>query len=655
MPDAAWQEAILAEFTPGASRLTAVADPDGLLRDHDILAGLHERGFSLLRFEDPVAFRYAYESQHRDQADVADLIVWVEGPPEHLERLPHDVLARCRRLELSLGDLFPGLNHAVVAALEGSDLGLLYEAIAGERVAAVGEHASKDLVLQRVFGIYPEHMQTPVALLSALLRRHYAGRHMPPMLDARLIKAIKAHFPDWPLESIVPDRDAFFRFLQRAWRPFVDRQSEGGHPVRDAGGEQPPLLPFDHEDVRVYVDNLFAEGYLLPIEHWNAGALSETWLGVGIQWDERKEAATQLDRLLATASDSLPEAGARHEDWLRFAEVWARIALLTHRPDSPPNEEQEGRLRTLQTRMDAAFHHWMRSRYASLASLPPNPPVMLHHIPRFLAGEIGSGAAARVALVVVDGLALDQWAVLRQELVRQRPGWRFREGAAFAWVPTVTSVSRQAAFAGMPPFYFPNSIHTTSSEAALWRRFWEDQGIAGAVYAKSLGDAPFKQVAALVEPRNVRVAGLVVDKVDSIMHGMALGAAGMHNQVRQWAAEGHFATLLDVLFAHGFRVYVTADHGNIEAIGSGRPKEGALADVRGERVRVYSNERLRRHIAETVPAAAPWPGDGLPPRYLPLLAPDRRAFVLEGERVVAHGGVCLEEVVVPFVRVELGG
>ena len=53
MPAASWQDAILSEFTPGISPLTVVADPDGLLQDDEILAALRERGFSLLRFEDP--------------------------------------------------------------------------------------------------------------------------------------------------------------------------------------------------------------------------------------------------------------------------------------------------------------------------------------------------------------------------------------------------------------------------------------------------------------------------------------------------------------------------------------------------------------------------------------------------------------------------
>ena len=64
-----------------------------------------------------------------------------------------------------------------------------------------------------------------------------------------------------------------------------------------------------------------------------------------------------------------------------------------------------------------------------------------------------------------------QWVVVRQELAGQRPELRFHEDAVFAWIPTLTSVSRQVTFAGRPPLYFPESIHSTSREPALWRRF----------------------------------------------------------------------------------------------------------------------------------------------------------------------------------------
>lgn len=659
-----WQDSVLDEFTPGIEPIIVASDPDGLLRNERVLAALRQRGFALLPFDDPIVFRYAYESHYRPlarEAAFAGLVVCVAGASVELDALPYDILASARRVSFSLAALFPRLDQVVLRTLAPEDWDALHLAESRFSATAVlGESMTKDFVLQHVFGFQPELLSSPAALLAALLRHHYPGRRVPSILNERIVQILRSRFQDWPLERIVPDRTAFLGFLQERWQAFLDTQANG---LRSVGeGERfaypgPSLLPFGHDDVRVYVDNLFAEGLLRPIAHWNANSLRKTWIGVGVRSDRPANRAARLDRILDTASKALPGPDARHKGWCRFAKVWANVLSLAHETGQQPSASQTGRIDALRTRMDAAFADWLRSSYAGLANLPPTPPVMLHHVPRFLAREMGAAekdASKKVALVVVDGLALDQWVVMRQELAKQRPRWDFREQAVFAWVPTVTSVSRQSVFAGTPPFLFPKSISHTNKEEALWRLFWENQNIGGVGYMKGLGDPPFDDVAAMVEPLGLRVVGLVVDKVDRIMHGMELGTAGMHNQVRQWAALGHFATLLDLLFAEGFRVFLTADHGNIEASGCGRPNEGATADLRGERVRVYSDEGLRRSVAERFPEAWQWPADGLPGGYLPLLAPGRSAFVREGERVVAHGGVCLEELVVPFVEVAVG-
>ena len=136
------------------------------------------------------------------------------------------------------------------------------------------------------------------------------------------------------------------------------------------------------------------------------------------------------------------------------------------------------------------------------------------------------------------------------------------------------------------------------------------------------------------------------------MHGMVLGSAGMLGQVRQWMLQGMLAELLDMLLDGGFAVFLTADHGNIETTGCGCPAEGAVADLRGERVRVYPDQSLRAGVKERFPDAIEWPPIGLPDDYLALIAPDRLAFVSESKSPVAHGGVTLEEVIVPLVRIE---
>ena len=42
---------------------------------------------------------------------------------------------------------------------------------------------------------------------------------------------------------------------------------------------------------------------------------------------------------------------------------------------------------------------------------------------------------------------------------------------------------------------------------------------------------------------------------------------------------------------------------------------------------------------------------GLPANFLPLFAGGRTAFMPEGEQAVVHGGIAVEELIVPFIKV----
>jgi hypothetical protein len=422
----------------------------------------------------------------------------------------------------------------------------------------------------------------------------------------------------------------------------------------------PADLPFDHEDVRVYIDDLFLEGYLKPLSVADLGlslrhiTLPE-WLAFGLQRDPEADHLQRVQGLLASSQTCIPSCEARHADWFVFAHRWAELLALWHQTSLSAKSEMCQQFQDVQTQMDAAFQTWVQQRYGGLYNLPASQPAMLHHIPRYLVRMLDTSEARKMALLVLDGLALDQWVVLRDVLIAQRPQWQCHEAAVFAWLPTITSVSRQAIFAGKPPVYYPGSIHRTDKEASLWTQFWRDQGLAPmqVAYAKGLKNkADLTTVETIVTHPKVRVVGLITDTVDAIMHGMTLGTAGMHNQVRQWAEEGFMASLLDLLFHHNYTVFLTSDHGNIEAEGCGRPAEGVVADVRGERVRVYPDQALRAQVAARFPEAIVWPSLGLPENYLPFLAPGRSAFVQERESIVGHGGLSLEELIVPFIHIE---
>lgn len=135
------------------------------------------------------------------------------------------------------------------------------------------------------------------------------------------------------------------------------------------------------------------------------------------------------------------------------------------------------------------------------------------------------------------------------------------------------------------------------------------------------------------------------------VRGMQLGAVGMSNQVRTWAEEGFPLALLNRLREQGFDVFISADHGNTEAVGIGRPQEGVLSDKRGERCRIYSDPTLRKRCLADFAGTQTWENAGLPENISTLLSPYGKAFTQENTTLLCHGGAALEEVCVPFIRI----
>jgi hypothetical protein len=673
-----WRVPILAHFTPEiatVARLTIVSDPDWLFAEPGVLDAIRERGFDLIPFEDHVAFRYAYESRFRqvwDRGQPSRLVVVLRTRERNASAVPYDLLAHAQRnrrlLSFSLPDIFPAFAPSVVGELDRLDLDALYEAQATLQPERMGENATKDFVLRHVFGMAPELIQTPVDLLRVLLQRHYRGRVVPRCLDERIVSVLgrAGKWSNWPLSDIVSRRADFLAFLAERWPRFVRRTFAGDTEIKEPAEVYglrfagPVDLPFDHEDVRVYMDNLFVEGFLRPTDCIPRSLARGSWAAVGVVGENDTDAAERLRNLCERIRQHLPEEGADHTAWVATAFRWAEAVALRMRLGRAVPPDLSGTLDSLHNSIEARFAAWMLKRYASLHNVSFWPrPVMVHHIPRSLAHDFQAtrkGGRSRLAVVVVDGLALDQWALLRDG-VTQDVQSTIDEAAVFAWVPTLTAVSRQSIFAGDPPFYFAGSISTTQKEEQLWRRFWEDHGaerneVSYLCQRQQEDDGQYlARVVEAAEHPVCRVLGVVLGTIDATLHGTVLGTGGLHASVRHWADVGSLRKVVGTLLRNGFEVCLTADHGNIEARGIGKPNVGAVADERGERVHIFRDDLTRERVRLEFDGTLAWPQVGIPEDYRPLLAPARGAFIQEGKQAVAHGGIALEEVIVPFVRI----
>lgn len=650
-----WRDSILKHFQPKVARLTLVADPDGLLTEEGMLSAIKDRGFDLIPFEDSIAFRFAYESQYRsiwDQGLPTGLVVVLRSTDTRLEAMPYDLLQASpnRHLKLALHELFPKLNYPVIASLDRAYLDAIDEAYRKYDGDQMTEKETKEFVLMHCFGIVPKLIKRPVDLLKDLLRLHSRKLPLPDPLSAYLLDQLKDNkaFENWPLGEIVPNRKALLEFLQREWPVFLASLSGSGNSS---------IVPFEHEDVRVYIDTLFLDGALTPTEAENVSQLP-AWAQPGVRHDPKTDCLRRFHLLRGRFEEDLPGAESSHRDWQEAAQRWAELVVLRWECDEIIEEDARIAWAELQSKVERTFGQWMVARYGSLHNLPYHTqPVMVHQIPRFLAVERSRKKLDRIALLVLDGMAFDQWILLRRNFEESQKDWRFVESTSFAWVPTLTSVTRQSIFAAEPPLYFPQSLETTSKEKAHWVRFWEDQGdkkLSIELVTNISGPDDPDLLKALGDHR-IKTLGVVWNKIDNIMHGMQMQTAGMHDQVRLWAIQGHLQRLLDLLHDEGFAVYVTADHGNVTARGVGNPREGVLAETKGKRVRVYDRPDFLEEVATKFPDSIRWPNYGLPPARHVLLAGDLQAFTTQGEEIVSHGGIALEEVMVPFVAITREG
>ena len=680
-----WREPILKHFTPEiaeATRLTIVGDPDQLLSEEEILSALSESGFDVIPFVDQIAFRFAYEARYRqiwDRGETTNLVVVLRSPSGDIDALPYDLLEQAREqarcLTFSIADIFPSLVPNIVLALDRTCFDAIYAAHGGDDGTRLGRNASMDFVLRHVFKITPELITEPADLMRVLLRRHYRGEAFPAVLDKRFIHLLStgSGWKDWPLETIVPNRAAFLEFLDERWPHFVERsishkEGEVAEPTPISGLKHPgPVdIPFGHDDVKVYIDNLFQEGQLTPVAAFQADDMPEPWMRVGASGEGGADHTERFARLFARLRESLPTDSDGHRTWIEYARLWAEWSALRWDIGDSDIGIPTGDCEELHDLIEMVFADWMRSHYPSLHNLSPFlRPAMVHHIPQHMAHHFtatgaaaaGSGSPKKHALIVVDGMAVDQWVVLRDALVKQLgASARIEEDGAFAWVPTLTGVSRQAIFSGTAPMFFANSLGSTSKEKTHWTRFWEDRGakrveVGYVREGKDQSDEDFlAEVTKVSEHPKMRMLGIVVGKIDQSMHGIKTGSAGLHAIVRDWAKSGAMANLLEVLLDDGYDITITSDHGNIHGRGIGKPQVGVVADERGERAHVFVDELTREKVAAEYPEAIVWPQVGLPDNWHVLLAPGRGAFVAKGRQTVGHGGISMEEVIVPFVK-----
>ena len=124
----------------------------------------------------------------------------------------------------------------------------------------------------------------------------------------------------------------------------------------------------------------------------------------------------------------------------------------------------------------------------------------------------------------------------------------------------------------------------------------------------------------------------------------------MYQDVRLWAKERKLLDLVDRLLGRGFKVYLTADHGNTVCIGRGGTKRSGVETATKSKRMVVLKDFAQIHD-DLEARTFVYPGYYSDKNYQYRICNGRTSFDSINSEVMTHGGISLEEVIVPFVEV----
>lgn len=646
---------ILSLFPAHTHPLTLVSDPDGLIAGEAVRFELSRRGFVIVQETDPVILRYQIEQLRPFQVEKPVLLITVEP----LENLPYDLWQSGYRIRLSVHDLFPNLAYPVVRTLLPDQLERL--ALCQQPAEVLGRQKTTEYLLRQIFNVNPEDLLQPHHLIAWLARYHQNRSPMPGVIRDGLVERLRRfhEYRSWDLLTILNSPEGFQQFLDTQWTAYINQQT--GKAIAEQRSSY--LLSFEkNEALQDLLPELVRKQALTPVE-LEPGTSIPDWARWGTV-----EASSYSDlglSLLAELQNELREKSSPNSvmawnEWKQIAELWARMNEIWQNTTAAAfNLNQREAYTHLAENLDQTFLAWLQPHYSALGAQRLPVPKHVFHIPHFLAYQRSIGAIQKFALLVLDGLSLTDWFIIAKQWKSRHPAWSMQTDMLLAQVPSITSISRHALISGLRPADFASDLEHIPSETRAWEVFWMRQNVPNfAIACQSLA-LDRSDISPDTISHRLEGVCFIENTIDEITHSSVLGAASQQAALRVWIDPAsqlnskRMEDLIEHLLARSFTIFVASDHGHVEAKGIGQPTEGLLAQTRGKRARLYQDRRAAQRVQQTFPDTILWENDGLLPEQFYALMPNgRTAFTTPGETVVTHGGVTIDEMIVPFVQIK---
>jgi len=593
-----------------------VADTDNLFEYEELEKAFKNNGYKILAAKTGLAVRVLFELQVRDSEDKYLII----APASYIP--PPDIEMYVHFKAIGLPQLFPNLDGKAIKGLSFNALCLLsnikpYEDLSHDKTLK--------FLLENLYGIDFDALinnnakeRILNALITVLLEKNGVNEPLTRFLN----NISKPYFPELIANGLTNDKLLFF--IQDQWHSYVENKDS--------------VLDFNEPLLNKSLGYLFAFEYLKPVRvspsKFDSFAKP---LKIGVYVDEDGNNDNELEGLVEYLKQQLEIIEDIPDQWFKIIQIFANAKIKYFSSQNPIITESYLKV---EYAFNNRFQRFIDNTYGSLFSLSGvRKPVVVSRILE----HINAKPAKKKVLLVIDGMNYWQWNLLGKALTKS--DITFSANASLAFIPTITAWSRQAIFKGAKPDLSENN----SKESKLFEAYWTNHG----TLAYQIDFIKFS----VNEPLEVDkistdkvIVGIVCNDLDNIMHGSILGDDQLKTSTEQWIEKSKIVqTVLD-LKEKGFEIFITADHGNIEATGlknlSLKEKVGALS--RGKRYLHFSNKMLKESFIHQNENLV------LGESGLAVYLKNREAFTTESSQVITHGGSHFWEVIVPLICINEG-
>lgn len=328
----------------------------------------------------------------------------------------------------------------------------------------------------------------------------------------------------------------------------------------------------------------------------------------------------QIDSLVASVA-----VAKTYRDWFAIANLKAEIDTMATKYDVPVDTDN----------IDDNFIEWVLAEYGKLSSkMDRETPVLVSR-----AMEYMHDCSEKFVIIVMDGMSEFDWKVLSTTFDRMV----YCKADAFAMIPTVTSISRQCLLSNKYPSQLMEPWKQ-SKEKAEFTKCALSMGYTESQIGYERGyDADFGPI--------VKCGAVIINEIDDIVHGQSQGRLGMFNDVSVIAKQDKLGKLVRRLLQQGFDVYISADHGNTPCVGDGIVRTGVEAETKSRRMLVLKDYADKQEKIERY-KMIDYPKYYLDKKFEYIICPAGHSLDNKGQDVMSHGGITVDECIVPFIIIK---